>query len=277
MLLRLCMKVSVIIATYNNPQWLEKVLWGYEFQTHKDFEVIIADDGSDKPTQDLITQYKQKSLLNILHVWHKRNGYQKCQILNKAIAASSCEYLIFTDGDCIPRKDFVQQHIKHAQKGFYLSGGVVRIPMNASERVSHEDIASGRAFDLRFLKKMGHRASFLKNLKLTLQGPWADLMNNITTRRPTWNGGNSSGWKQDLLAVNGFNETMEYGGQDVECGWRLVNSGIRPKQLVYSLAAIHLDHSRSYKTSDSVNRNKILIRETKAKRIKWTNTGIKKT
>lgn len=267
------MKTSVIISTYNNPKWLEKVLWGYENQTFKDFEVVIADDGSDQPTINLIKEFKEESPLKIVHVWHERNGYQKCKILNKAIASATGTYLIFTDGDCVPRNDFVQEHINHARPGFYLSGGVVRIPRLASEQLTREDIATGRAFNLSFLKSMGLRSSYLKNLKLMLHGRWAEAMNKITTRRPTWNGGNSSGWKADLLAVNGFNETMEYGGQDVECGCRLINNGIKPLQLVYSLAAIHLDHDRGYKTNESVIRNKQIIRETRIQKIKWVDSG----
>src|ERR1041384_5412277 len=100
------MRVSVIITTYNNPAWLEKVLWGFEVQTYKNFEVIIADDGSGEETQQLINRFKDQSLLRIIHVWHEDKGYQLCQLLNKPINASTSSYLIFTDGDCVPRKDF---------------------------------------------------------------------------------------------------------------------------------------------------------------------------
>ena len=40
------MKTSVIFTTYNSPTWLEKVLWGFFSQTYRDFEIVIADDGS---------------------------------------------------------------------------------------------------------------------------------------------------------------------------------------------------------------------------------------
>ena len=110
------MRASVIITTYNNPAWLEKVLWGFEVQQNKNFEVIIADDGSGEDTLKVINRFKQTSTLDITHIWHEDNGYQKCQILNKAIAASTCPYLIFTDGDCVPRVDFVDVHMRHARK-----------------------------------------------------------------------------------------------------------------------------------------------------------------
>src|SRR5688572_30522466 len=105
------MIVSVIISTYNNPAWLQKVIWGYECQTYKDFELIIADDGSWRPTKELVEKFQRESSLNIKYVWHPDNGFQKSAILNQAILVSSTEYLIFSDGDCIPRKDFVEIHI----------------------------------------------------------------------------------------------------------------------------------------------------------------------
>ena len=44
-------ELSIIISTYNAVDWLKKTLWGYAFQTFKDFEIIIADDGSDAQTK----------------------------------------------------------------------------------------------------------------------------------------------------------------------------------------------------------------------------------
>lgn len=97
--------VGIIISTYNNPAWLEKVLWGYLYQTHPADEIVIADDGSKEDTRLLIESFKSK--LPIKHVWHEDNGFQKSRILNSALIASQSDYLIFTDQDCIPRKDFI--------------------------------------------------------------------------------------------------------------------------------------------------------------------------
>src|SRR5687768_17180449 len=108
------MKVSVVISTYNSPEWLEKVLWGYEFQTYRNFELVIADDGSGDSTREIIDRFKTQSGLDVIHVWHEDRGFQKSEILNKAIQASKTDYLIFSDGDCIPRKDFVGVHVMNA-------------------------------------------------------------------------------------------------------------------------------------------------------------------
>jgi glycosyltransferase involved in cell wall biosynthesis len=270
------MRVSVIISTYNSPEWLEKVLWGYEFQNYKDFEIVIADDGSGEPTRQLIQRFKKESALNIIHVWHEDRGFHKSEILNKAVQASTTEYLIFSDGDCIPRCDFVQVHVQHARAGRFLSGGYFMLPMMTSKAITKEDVRNGNAFDVQWLKSHGMGRTF-RILKLTSRGMMQSFLNLITPTKPTWNGHNSSGWKKDIVGVNGFNEQMQYGGQDRELGERLTNKGIRGKQIRYSAICVHLDHKRSYKTSESIEKNQRIRRETRQLKKTWTEFGIVKS
>jgi len=270
------MKVSVILSTYNAPDWLEKVLWGYEVQSTRDFEVVIADDGSGPPTFDLIKRFKSNSWLEINHVWHEDRGFQKSEILNKAIVAAKGEYLIFSDGDCIPRNDFVEVHVAQKEQGRFLSGGYFMLPMQTSKVISKSDVQNGDAFNAHWLKQHG-LASTYKTLKLVSRGWTERIMNSLTPTKPTWNGHNSSGWKKDIVRVNGFNEDMQYGGQDRELGERLENLGIRGKQIRYSAICIHLDHKRGYKTPESIAKNKGIRRETRTLKKIWTERGIVKS
>jgi len=96
--------ISVIFTTYNSPRWLEKVLWGFDAQTDQDFEIVIADDGSREDTRQLIKRFARATDRPIQHIWQEDDGFQKCRILNKAIVAARGDYLILTDGDCIPRR-----------------------------------------------------------------------------------------------------------------------------------------------------------------------------
>jgi len=269
------MRVSVIISTYNSPEWLEKVLWGYECQTHTDFEVVIADDGSGDETRRIIERFQHESHLDIVHVWHEDRGFQKSEILNKAIQASNTEYLIFSDGDCIPRRDFVSVHVRHAEPGYFLSGGYFMLPIETSHAIRRNDIVSGKAFEVTWLKEHGLNGTY-KTLKLTSTGNLQKFLNFVTPTKATWNGHNSSGWKKDLLAVNGFNEQMQYGGQDRELGERLMNMGIRGKQIRYSAVCVHLEHKRGYKTIESIRKNKLIRKETKTQKRTWTDYGIVK-
>lgn len=269
------MRVSVIISTYNNPEWLEKVLWGYECQSYENFELIIADDGSGEATRQLIQRFKDQSWLTINHVWHPDNGFQKSAILNKAILASETDYLIFSDGDCIPRYDFVETHVKNSKKGWFLSGGYFKLPMETSIGITQSDIVSGDTFRVKWLYTHGLSWTY-KTMKLTSRRFLVRFLNFITPTKATWNGHNSSGWKEDILAANGFNEDMQYGGQDRELGERLVNNRIKGKQIRYSAVCIHLDHKRGYNTRESIMKNRSIRKETRTNGRIWTKSGIMK-
>ena len=268
--------ISIIISTYNSETWLEKVLWSYQAQTFTDFEIIIADDGSKRPTFDLLEKMKEKVNYPIVHVWHKDNGFQKSQILNKAIMACNADYILMSDGDCLARKDFVEVHINRREEGYFLSGGYFMLPMNISKAITKQDILDQSCFNLNWLKQIGLKSSF-KNNKLTVKGLISKFLNIITPTNASWNGHNASGWKKDILAVNGFDERMQYGGQDRELGERLFNLGIKSKQIRYSAICLHLDHPRGYKNKESINKNLAIRSITKKEKRTWTKYGIEQT
>ncbi|NMH29227.1 glycosyltransferase family 2 protein [Flavobacterium silvaticum] len=267
------MKVSVIISTYNKEEWLRKVLVGFSVQTEKDFEIVIADDGSTESTKAIIDSFSGKFQNPIIHVWQPDNGFQKPMILNRAIVKSNADYLIFTDGDCIPRNDFVETHVSFRQKGHFLSGGYLKLPMLVSEGISDDDIRNQHCFDLVWLHQKGLPKS-TKNNKLAAKGQWAKLMNHITPTRATWNGHNASGWKSDLVSVNGFNQDMAYGGEDRELGERLFHIGIRPKQIRYSAVVVHLDHERKYATPEAWEKNNAIRKYNRKHSVKRIENGI---
>lgn len=269
------MRISVIVSTYNNPKWLEKVIWGYEQQTAQGFELVIADDGSTDSTKELIEAFQKTSKLPIRHVWQQDDGFQKCRVLNKATLEAQGDYLIFTDGDCIPRPDFVNRHASLANHGRFLSGGYCKLPMKLSQEISREDIISGSAFDCRWLSKRGLKAPSSR-IKMALSPLWDGVADQITPTKPTWNGCNASTYKNYILEVNGHDENMQYGGEDREMGERLLNLGLKPVQVRHRAVLIHLDHKRSYKTDESIRKNQSLREATKASRTTWTPNGIVK-
>ena len=265
--------ISVIVSTYNSEAWLEKVLWGFHQQSYRDFEVVIADDGSGLRTKDLILSMADNVFYKILHIWHEDEGFQKSKILNKALNACRAEYIIMTDGDCIPRKDFVEVHHLNRTAGHFISGGYFMLPMNISQLITKEDIEEQNCFNIKWLEAYGISKKF-KSTKLTAKGHVSKFLNACTPTTPSWNGHNSSGWKKDILMINGFDERMQYGGQDRELGERLVNSGIKPIQLRYSAICVHLDHKRGYKTEASIHKNKYIRKEVKKTRSSWTDYGL---
>lgn len=269
------MHVSVIISTYNSPEYLEKVLWGYRVQTVSDFELIVADDGSTAETPLLLQRFRKSTRLDIRHVWHEDRGFRKCAILNRAIVVSQGDYLILSDGDCIPRWDFVATHVKLAEPGCLLSGGCVRLPGELSRRIGVQDIVSRRVTNARWLLTQG--AALNKDLlKLAGDTRLGRLLERLTPTQATLNGHNASLWKRDLLRVNGFDERMQYGGLDRELGERLVNAGVRVRQVRHRAVCVHLDHGRPYVHEESWRRNRAIRALTRQLGATWTEHGIER-
>ena len=246
--------IDVILTTYNQPRWLAKVLWGYAHQTDTRFEVRVADDGSGPATREVIDYFRGETDLTLHHIWHEDRGFRKCEILNRAIATSDAEYLIFSDGDCIPRGDFIAKHRLHARRRQFLSGGYIKMPMELSMAIGREDIATGRAFDFRWLRRGGLPTSFY-TLRLLLGDLGAEAMNRLTPTRPTFNGNNASAWRADVIEAGGYDQRMRYGGLDRELGERLENAGVQGWHIRYQTAVMHLDHLRGYANQRDLARN----------------------
>lgn len=271
------MNVSVIVSTFRQPAWLEKVLWGYFAQRRASFEIVIAEDDRDPATEEVVQRMRRQNspaVQNLVHVRHTHQGYRKCVILNRAVLAASGEYLIFTDGDCIPHPDFVATHVRLARQGRFLSGGSFRLTRPVSEALTLEMVTSGRCFQPRCLRELGQPWSrWMLRLKLVGTSA-AAVLDYLTPTRPTWNGGNASTFKEYVLAINGFDHRMQYGGQDREFGERLVNMGLRGVQVRHRAVCLHLDHERSYARPEGVTLNRELRRQTRRQRLVRTAFGI---
>ena len=267
------MFASVIFTTYNHPQWLEKTLWGFSAQTYRDFEIIVADDGSGDETRAVVESMQAQIEIPIRHLWQEDDGFRKCRILNKAIVASRGDYLIFTDGDCIPHPDFVRNHVELARPGTLLSGGYFKLPLEVSSAITRQDILDGNATRPSWLLR--HGVAFTPRIaKLYSHPVIGAILDALTLTRATWNGHSSSTWKEYVLATNGFDERMQYGGQDREFGERLMNMGIRTRQVRYRCSCVHLDHGRGYAHPESIARNRSIREHTRKHRITRTDYGI---
>ena len=249
------MNPAVIITTYNQPEWLQKVLWGYACQSTTAFQILIADDGSTEPTRRIIKEARADFGSRLRHVWHEDRGFRKCEILNHAITAAEADYLIFTDGDCIPRDDFVQTHIELAEPEHFLSGGVVWLPAKLSHQITRDDIEAKRVSDRRWLRSQGWRGG-RRRLRLIHNRRLATVLDWLTPTGASFNGHNASAWRASLIEANGFDAEMGYGGLDRALGERLQNLGLRGKQVRHRAVCFHLDHERPYRKPEVVQRNR---------------------
>ncbi|WP_420617513.1 glycosyltransferase [Candidatus Palauibacter sp.] len=280
--------ISVVLSTYNAPDELGRTLCGYRAQTHSDFEVVIADDGSGPETRDRIEQLRASAGLAISHLWQRDDGFRKCRILNRAIAQARGDYLILSDGDCIPRDDFVETHARLARRGHFVSGGRVRLAPHIGSRIRRNDVLGGSLFDERWLRAKGAILRGRDRNKLTVSARRAGWLDRLTTTRATWNGHNASAWKTDLLRVNGFDERMTYPVEDRELGERLRNAGIRPIQARHRAVCAHVEHDRPWLDPEAQATNERLRAETRgvprplqifqglARGRDWTEHGIRK-
>lgn len=253
------MRISVVLSTYNQPHFLERVLWGYAVQqTQQSFELLVADDGSRPETAAMIRRVEADSGLRVLHVRHEDRGFRKTEILNRAIAASSGDYLLFSDGDCIPRRDLIEVHATLAEPGRYLAGGYVKLPDVVSAAITVDDIVSGRSADLGWLRARGWRPG-RRALRLTRSPRVGAMLDRITPTAAHFHGNNASVWRDALYAVNGFEHEMGYGGLDKALGYRLENLGVRGKQIRHRAVCFHLHHDRPYRDPAVVRRNRAIL------------------
>lgn len=247
---------SVILTTYNQPRALELVLWGYAAQTRRDFQLVIADDGSGEETREVVERLRSVGL-DLLHVWHDDRGFRKCEILNRAILAAHGDYLIFSDADCIPRSDFVDTHLLLAERGYFLSGGYLKLPDPVSARITGEDVRSGRVADPGWLRRQGWRPG-RHALRLLKPGATPTLLDALTPTRASWNGHNASTWKSAVVEANGFDMEMAYGGLDRAFGELLQNAGVSGKQIRHRAPCLHLHHRRPYFDAEKLRKNRAL-------------------
>ena len=249
------MRISVVVSTYERPAALERVLRGYAVQSDPAFEIVVADDGSSAETAALIRSLRAQTGLDLTHVRHADRGFRKCDILNRAIIAAAGEYLLFTDGDCIPRRDLVAAHRRLARPGRFVAGGYLKLPADVTAKIGVEDVTSGRVAELSWLRAHGWRPG-RRALRLVRSPVLGALFDALTPTRTHFHGNNASVWREALVEVNGFEGEMGYGGLDRALGYRLENAGVRGIQARHRAVALHLHHWHPWKDAEVMRRNR---------------------
>ncbi len=114
-------RFSVIIPIYNRPDEIVELLDSMTLQSHKDnIEVIIVEDGSDKPCKEVIKCYTKE--LNLKYIVQENGGPGLAR--NRGAEEANGEYLIFFDSDCIIPADYFKIINAHLpEDGLELFGG----------------------------------------------------------------------------------------------------------------------------------------------------------
>lgn len=239
-------KATVIISVYNNLQFLQLVLAGFELQTEKDFEIIISDDGSGSAFVAGLNKIIDESQLIIRHNWHEDAGFRKNKILNKSIQLARAPYLIFIDGDCIPHLEFVAEHLKNAAPNLCLVGRRVDLSERITKKLSPEKVRSGYLFSSGAIIEMlvDHLKGKLGHFRsgIYIRSGWLRRLSNQKNRGLL--GANFSLHKKDILAINGFDERYNKPtfGEDSDIELRLRLNGVSFKPLIGIAVMYHCYH-----------------------------------
>lgn len=229
------LSVSVLLTTYNQPSFLEKSLLAYDRQTHDNFEVIVADDGSGIETRKLIEKMQELVSYPLIHVWQEHRGFRVARSRNNAIRASRNEYLISSSSDCLPRSDFVEKHVEFAEEGYYVGGGHVRMTKMFTDNLTVDMVKAGtyeKALDPKAWRKIKRR--HLKHRVYHLVR---------SKRRPKFLGLNLAVHKKAALEINGFDEHFEgWGQEDSDFRERLKKHGLKPRSILPQAIVFHMYH-----------------------------------
>ena len=238
------MRTAVVVTTYNRPDALAAVLDGYLQQTRSDFELIVADDGSTGDTRSLVERYGARASFPLRHVWHDDAGFRAGAIRNRAIAATRADYVIFTDGDCVPRQNFVEQHCTLAERGYFLAGNRILLSAAFTRRVLDERLPIQ---NWRVATWIAARLRGDINRVLPLVALPDGAARKRTPER--WEGVktcNLSVWRDDLMRVNGFDEAYSgWGLEDSDLVIRLLHAGVKHKSARCATPLFHLWHAEN--------------------------------
>lgn len=243
--------ISAIVSTYNSPAYLHRALEGYRLQNAPPNELIVADDGSTSETANIVEQFKAKAPFAVRHVWHEDTGFRLAAIRNRAIASASGDYLIFTDGDCIPHPQFIADHRSAMKEKYFITGKRMLISKELSATFEWRGAFSALAQCLNGGLSGGHHLLRIPSLAI----PCKDVKG--------LRGCNMAMFRSDLLAVNGFNENITgWGREDSELVARLFAYGLKRLDLPFAAMVFHLWHPENSRSS--LDKNDQLLEETVA-------------
>lgn len=263
-------RIDVIVSTYERPDALLATLASLDAQRSRAFRVIVADDGSGPRTREAVERFAASTDLEVRHVWHEDEGFRLAAIRNKAVAVGDAPYIVLIDGDIVVRDDFVEKHAELAEPGHFVRGSRVRIGRELTEwsLETGEPLHAWTRGQWLRARLAGKIDRFLPFLHLPL-GPLRKFRGR---NRDNAAGVNLGMWREDLVAVNGFDEVFTaYGLEDLECLDRMIRRGVRRKNgRLFSFPILHLWHPQRTNDPESF----ALLRESRAEGRERATVGL---
>lgn len=193
--------VSVVIPVYNDAERLEICLAQLDLQSYEPIEAVVVDNGSkDLSAVRTVVECRRFARL----VCEKTPGSYAAR--NRGIKMSKGEVLAFTDADCVPAADWVEQGVAalRSRDNCGLVAGAIEIVMK----------------DRRHPVELFESVMALAQQKFVEQDRYGATANVFT-------------WRSVIEQVGGFNALLKSSG-DVEWGQRVFAAGY---QQIYAAAA----------------------------------------
>lgn len=257
--------ISVIVSTYNREDALDAVLRSLSRQTDRQFEVVVANDGSEAATTRVVESWSHMPVA-LKHVRHEDRGFRLAEIRNRAILASAGSYCIFLDGDCLVRADFVAAHRRLAEPGCFVTGNRVQLSEELSRRILAQrlEAETWRAGYWAAQRVRGDVNRFLPLLRLPL-GP---LRKRVGRRWHGAQGCNMALFRSDIERVDGFDAAFSgWGREDSDMFVRLIRDGVLRKDGRLATTVLHLWHPENDRSKLPANQEKLdlLLRSERAR------------
>lgn len=230
-------RISVIVTTYNKERELELVLEAFRHQSFKDFEIIVADDGSGEATRAVIDQARERADHPVLHSWQEDQGFRAARSRNLAIAKARGELVAMVDGDCLPLPNYLDTILETSKHKHYLAGERFFLTEDEAAALKLEDIAKGGEEILKAVppreqkrvRKVRRKNRFYRTLRLKV--------------RPKVVTANFVAYRRDLERINGFDERyVGWGHEDTDLGRRLRKVGVPSANALSEALVIHIWH-----------------------------------
>jgi glycosyltransferase involved in cell wall biosynthesis len=245
-------KCSVIIPTYNRAALLGHTLQSLTMQTlpSDEFEVLVVDDGSSDKTTDMVESFSDS--LSLRYFFQEDEGWRVAKARNVGMTNAMTDLCVFIDSGILLHSGCLAAHVAShtADTGLAAVCGYVY-----GFNVDNEDAeAIASAIDF------GDPDSSIE--RMSAQTKWLDIREEFYVRYGDdfsylpapwivfWACNVSVGTKL-LRSVGGFDEAFRsWGGEDLDLGYRLYNSGAR-FMLNRQASAIHCPHRKSFAANNS--------------------------
>lgn len=257
------MQTSLIITTFNWKEALELSIHSVFKQTHLPTEIIIADDGSNQDTGNLIQSLKKRSPVSIVHSYQRNNGFRLSRSRNKALSVAKGDYIILIDGDIVVEKHFVKDHIQAACENSFVQGS--RALLNAA--------ATQKALTKRELCICLTHPGVENRKNCIRSNLLSKIFSYSSNRLPGIKTCNFAFWRKHAEQVNGFNEDfVGWGREDSEFTARMLNFGVRRQNLKFKAVAYHLFHPLN--SRKHLDENDKILANTINNKLTWCKNGL---